>query len=194
MSRAFCASPAEATEPVKMIEFATVRTWMSLSGMAALEQLRQFADVSTDRYFDRPLSCDRCRRARRSSSARWRRVEITIAARSGRSRSRPSARRHKSRRRPPADRRSPTCRRRAEVFDAAPHRSERRQCFGRRGTAERAARPATFHAASAEDEPTPRQPCGQFVCIESRCTKRRSSIACCGAPKRMIVKPPPFPR
>ena len=36
MSSAFCASPAEATEPIRMIESATVLTVISLPGSATL--------------------------------------------------------------------------------------------------------------------------------------------------------------
>ena len=36
MSSAFCASPAEATEPIRMIELATVLTVISLPGSATL--------------------------------------------------------------------------------------------------------------------------------------------------------------
>ena len=53
MSSAFCASPADATEPIRMIESATVLTVMSLPGSATLSSSCKLADVAADRHFDR---------------------------------------------------------------------------------------------------------------------------------------------
>ena len=80
MSSAFCASPAEATEPVRMIESATVLTWMSLPGMAALSS--SAARRRRGRPRSRaPRSCGRRGRARRSSSGPARGGDIEAARR-----------------------------------------------------------------------------------------------------------------
>ena len=57
MSSAFCASPAEATEPVRMIEIGDRLDRDFVAGQRDVEQLLKLGDVAADRHFDRRDLC-----------------------------------------------------------------------------------------------------------------------------------------